>query len=127
MSLSIESGDPTNPRNYRGITLISSLGKLFCQILNNRIADYLEDINLFSKEQAGFRKRFRTTDHIFVLRKIIDKYVSIKNGRIYARFVDFQKVFDTVWHNALLLKLHNIGLHGKCFQTTQDMYRNSSV
>ena len=67
-----KSGDPTNPGNYSGITLNSSLGKLFYLILNNKIVEYLEDNNLLSKQQAGFRKGFRMTDHIFVLRKIID-------------------------------------------------------
>ena len=147
-----KSGDPTNPSNYRGITLNSSLGTLFYQILNNRVVEYLEDNDLLSKEQAGFRKGFRTTDHIFVLRKFIDKYINNRNGRIYACFVDFQtafgsvwhdvlllklhntgiqgkcfQTFDSVWHDALLLKLHNTGIQAKCFQTIRDMYRNSSV
>ena len=89
---------------------------------NNKIVDYLEDNNLFSKA-------FRTTDHIilFVLRNIVHKYINIKNDRIYTCFVDFQKAFDSVLHDALLLKLHNIGIEEKCFQTIQDMYRNSSV
>ena len=61
-----KSKDPTNRSNYRGIMLNSSLGKLFYQILNNRVAEYLEDNDLLSQEQAGFRKGFRTTDHILV-------------------------------------------------------------
>ena len=51
-----KNGDPTNPSNYRGITLNSSLGKRLYQILNNRVVEYLEDNDLLSKEQAGFRK-----------------------------------------------------------------------
>ena len=58
---------------------------------------------------------------------MIDKHTNITNGRIYACFVDFQKAFDSVWHDALLLKLHNIGIQGKCFQTVQEMYRNTFV
>ena len=50
-----------------------------------------------------------------------------KNGRIYIRFVDFQKAIDSVWHDAFLLKLHNIGIQGKCFLTIQNMYRHSYV
>ena len=121
-----KSGDPTIPSNYLGITLNSSLEKLFYQILNNRVVEYLEDNDLLSKEQSGFTKGFRTTDHIFVLRKIIDKYINNRNARIYACYVDFQKAFDNAWHDALLLNLHNTGIQGKCFQTIRDMYRNSS-
>ena len=120
-----KSGDPTNPSNYRGTTLHSSLGKLFYQILINRVVEYVEDNDLLSKEQAGFRKGFRMTDHIFVLRKIIDKYINNRNGRIYACFVDFQKAFDSVWHDALLLKLHNTGIQGKFFQTFDSVWHDA--
>ena len=122
-----KSGNPTNTSNYCGITLNSSVGKLFYQILKNRIVEYLKRYNLLSKEQAGFRKGFRTTVHISFLRKIINKYMKSRNGRIYACFADFQKAFDSVWHDALLLKLHNTGIQGKCFQTIQDLYRNPYV
>ena len=116
VNVSIYKGrDPTNPSNYLGTTLNSSLGKLFYQMLNYRVVEYLEDNDLLSKEQAGFRKGFRTTDHIFVFRKIIDKYINNRNGRICACFVDLQKSFDSVWHDALLLKLNNKGIQGKCF------------
>ena len=91
-----KSGDPTNPSNYRGITINISLGKLLYQILKNRVVEYLEDNDLLSKEQADFRKGFRTTDHIFVLRKIIDKYTNNRNGRIYACFVDSRKLLTVI-------------------------------
>ena len=64
-----KSGDFMNPGYYRGITLTNALGKFFCQILNNRITEYLEDNDILSKEQAGFRKTARTSDHIFILKK----------------------------------------------------------
>ena len=91
-----KSGDPINPSNYRGITINSSLGKLFYQILSNRVVEYLEENDILSKQQAGFRKGLRTTNHIFILIKIIDKYISNRNGSICACFVDFQKAFDSV-------------------------------
>ena len=61
--------DPTDPNNYRGV------GKVFCQIVNIRITDYLEQNNLIGDEQAGFQKNCRTTDHLFVLKSLIDKYI----------------------------------------------------
>ena len=57
-----------NPNNYRGITLNSCLGKLFFTILYNRLAPMLEEHNIFCKEQTGFRKNQRTTDHIYLLK-----------------------------------------------------------
>ena len=46
-----KSGDPTNPSNYRGITLNSSLGKLFYQILNNRVVESLKTNIYFQKSK----------------------------------------------------------------------------
>ena len=51
--------------------------------------------------QIGFKKNHRTSDHIFVLKTLIDKYFK-QNGKIYVCFVDFQKAFDKVWRLSLL-------------------------
>ena len=63
-----KNGSQYDPNNYRGITLNSCLGKLFCHVLNNRITSELEMRSFFKQEQAGFRKNHRTSDHIFILR-----------------------------------------------------------
>ena len=46
-----KSGDPTNSSNYHGITLNSSLGKLFYQTLNNRVVEYLDEKLYFQKSK----------------------------------------------------------------------------
>ena len=61
-------GPRDDANNYRGITLLSCLGKLFTSILNNRLTEFCEE-NLIIKEiQAGFRKGYSTLDHVFVLK-----------------------------------------------------------
>ena len=49
-------GDPTKPDNYRPITLLSCLGKVFTCILNNRLEAFASEINLLKENQAGFRR-----------------------------------------------------------------------
>ena len=124
----LKSGDPLNPNNYRGITLNNTMGKLFCQVINNRIITFMEDNQLYAREQAGFRKVSRTSDQIYVLRKLVED--TIKSGtkkRLYSCFVDFRKAFDSVWHDALMLKLYRTGVRGKCLKVIQSMYTNSSI
>ena len=53
-------GSKTDPENYRPVTLLSCLGKLFTCILNNRLSKYMEDNNLLSETQSGFRKDYST-------------------------------------------------------------------
>jgi hypothetical protein len=63
------------PENYPGIAINSCtcIGKLFNTVLNNRLDKHLIDNNLINKCQIGFSKKARTSDHIFVLKTLIDK------------------------------------------------------
>ena len=68
--------DPSKGENYRGITLQSSLSKLFTSILNNRLYDYTTKKGILKDEKGGFRKMNGTLDStcIFILKMLIDKY-----------------------------------------------------
>ena len=101
-----KSGDKENPSNYRGITVNNCLGKLFNTIINKRIVTYLETNKLLSDTQIGFRPGRRTTDHIFLLKTIIDKYKHQKK-HVYACYVDLSRAFDTIWRDGLFYKLSN--------------------
>ena len=59
-----KSGEKENPNNYRNITLSNSLGKLFNIILYKRFTTKLQNANILSPVQAGFRKDHRKSDHI---------------------------------------------------------------
>ena len=83
-------------------------------------------IILLHKSQIGFMPNNRTTDHVFTLRTLIDKYVHNHNGKIYACFVDFRKAFDSVWHNGLLNKLLQINLGGSFYNLIKSLYSKSS-
>ena len=100
---------------------------LFLQNLYNRIVDYLRYNNLFSKEQEGFKKGFgRPPIYSFYDRLLTNIQTSRIVGYTSALLI-FRELFGSVWHDAFLLKLHSIVIQGKCVQTIQDMYRNSSV
>ena len=62
-----------NVDNY--ITLLSTLGKVFTSLLNARLNQFANEINLIGIEQAGFRKGQSTTDQIFSLKCLLDLYL----------------------------------------------------
>ena len=68
-----KNGNQFDPNNYRGITLNSCFGKLFCHVLNNRITFELESMSFLKSQQAGFRSNHRTSDQLFILRTVVDK------------------------------------------------------
>ena len=113
--------------NYRGISITSCLGKCFTALMTNRLVACLEKHKVFADNQAAFRKDRRTTDHIFTLRSIINKYCLKQRGKLYTCFVDFRKAFDSVWREAMLLKLLRLGVRGNFYFLLKSMYQNTTA
>jgi hypothetical protein len=67
-----KKGDTLDPNNYRAISVSSCLSKIFTHIINQRLGDFCDDNDIIPCEQIGFCKGHGTTDHIFVLKTIID-------------------------------------------------------
>jgi hypothetical protein len=109
-----KKGDKSDIKNYRGITLLSNFAKLFTCVLNQRISKWCEENNTISDAQFGFRKGRSTVDAVFVLYSIIENYVN-SNKRLYCCFVDMKRCFDSIYLNALWLKLYKkLTLMVKC-------------
>ena len=102
------------------------LGKLFTSILNNRLKKHILQLNTLHPAQIGLLPKHRTSDDIFTLRTLVDKYV-INNPKekLYTCFIDFKKAFDSVWHDNLYYKLlqHNKG--SKFYDLIKNLYSKS--
>ena len=70
-----KQGSNCDVENFRGITLLSILGKLFTRILNNRIQTWAEDYGIYIEAQNGFRPGRGTTDSIFILHCLINIFL----------------------------------------------------
>ena len=115
-----------DPSNYQGITLLSSLGKLFSSLIYNHIENEIESKDILSPSQAGFRKKYRTTDHIFTLFSFIKKALC-KGKYLYTCFVDFRKAYDSICRKRMLYRLEEIGLIGKILDIIKSMYKSPKV
>ena len=87
---------------------------------------YIEEKNLLRKEQGGFRKGYRTIDHIFTLLTLVNKHLS-KGEKLYACFVDLKKAYDSVWRDGLFYKLQKLGIDKKTTNIIENMYKNTST
>ena len=83
-------------QNYRTISLISHPSKVMLKIVLNRLKPQAEKI--IAEEQAGFRARRSTTEQIFNLRILCERYLQHQQLPLPHIFVDFKKAFDRVWH-----------------------------
>ena len=123
ISSMFKSGDPNDCNNYRGICVSSCLGKLFTSLLQNILTLFLEEHDLLSPNQGGFSAGYRTSDHIFILKTLINKHVYNKN--LFVCFVYFQKAFNSVARKAMLTKLLKKGVGGIFFYLIKNMYSNT--
>ena len=97
-------GVPTLPENYRPITILSCMGKLFTAILKTRLNTFLEVNSILNETTCGFRASYSTSDNIFVMNALIE-YLRVRKLKLFCAFIDFTKAFDNVWRVDLLGKL----------------------
>ena len=123
--------DPSKVENYRGITLLSALGKLFTSVLNNLLYDYMVQKGIFKAERGGFRKMHGTVDSIFTLKMLTDKYVKSKpqkhrnSDTLSKCFVDFRNAFDCIRPRQKLFdQLRKEGVQGRFLNVLISVYSN---
>jgi hypothetical protein len=114
-----KGGDKSLPDNYRPISLLPNFSKIIEKIMSNRLTSYLENNNLISSNQFGFRKGHSTLHPIVHL---INQISLSNNSNHYsiAIFCDLKKAFDTVDHKILLKKLYKLGVKGLAYEWFKD-------
>lgn len=112
MQSEFKNGDTTNVNNYRAITLVSCMAKLFTSIFNKRLCDWAENNDKLFESQFSFRKGKSTTDAVFILHSIIEHILN-DNKTLFCAFIDLRKACDSVYRNGLWCKLYNCGINGK--------------
>ncbi len=122
-----KKGSKSVPANYRGITLMSCLGKLFLSILNARLLKYALDNKILSKKQLGFLAGNRCSDAHIIINNMIRKYCHNQGKKIFCSFIDFSKAFDTVPRDILLDKLKGHGITGCFFNIIKNIYSNDKA
>ena len=107
-------GERSTAKNYRPVSLLSVVSKVFEKLKNNRIVDHLEKCGLFSDFQYGFRSSRSTADLLTVISDRIARAFS-SSGATRAVALNISEAFDRVWHAGLLHKLKSYGISGQVF------------
>ena len=113
-------GDIQSCSNYRGIKLISHSMKLWERVVERRLRSELT----FSEQQYGFMPGKSTTDALFALRVLMEKY---REGQkeLHCVFVDLEKAYDKVPREEVWYCMRKSGLAEKYVRIVQDMYDDS--
>ena len=104
-----KKGDRTNATNYRPISLLSCLGKVFEKCVFKHLYNFLKTMDIITKAQSGFTPG---DSAVFQLVDLYDTFCrALDDGKeVRVVFCDISKAFDRVWHRGLLFKLKQAGV-----------------
>jgi len=97
--------------NYRPISLLSVVGKIYEKIICERLADHLDKHHLLSHKQFGFRKERSTGDLLLKMSSSWNKSLDRREDS-YVVALDIAGAFDRVWHAGLISKIKSLGIDG---------------
>ena len=122
-----KKGQKSEPSNYRGITLMSCLGKLFMAILNKRLLQYTMQNKILSESQLGFIAGNRCSDAHIIINNIVRKHCHKNKAKLFCSFIDFSKAFDTIPRDILFRKLQSYGINGRFFNIIKNIYNDDQA
>jgi len=118
--------DPQIAGNYRPISLLRCLGKLFEKLLSKPLINHLLDNKLINPWQRAFLPGMEANEHVYRFANLIQvaNHYGWKGGAI---FLDVEKAFDSVWQNALKYKLTTMNLPNKYIRILSSFLDNRTI
>ena len=118
-----KEGDPDDITNYRPISVLPIISKLFERAAANQIVEFLENNNILSNRQHAYRKSHSTETCLFELLNNVYKNLDDKLFVAVAK-LDLSKAFDSISHNLLLKKMQKLGLENNSLMWIQSYLSN---
>ena len=116
-----KKGEADNAANYRPISLLSSVYKIYMIMIRQRMQHAIED--KLSATQYGFRPKRSTSHAIYIIRRLQD-YAEVKGTQLSLALLDWEKAFDKIQHDKLYQALYRMGFSEHYRKVIENCYRN---
>lgn len=119
-----KKGDKTNISNYRPISLVSTICKIFTKLIQSRLKNILEAYQ--PEEQVGFRRNKSTLNNLQTVNQLIEK-ANEYNIELFLCFVDFNKAFDSLEHSSIWEALEEAGVEKDYIDVIKELYKDNTA
>jgi len=116
-----KKGNVEDPGNYRPISLLQSLYKIYATMIQMRLAANIEE--KIWKTQYGFRAKHSTAEALYITRRIQDFYET-HGDKFFMLFLDWEKAFDKVDQKKLINALYRLNIPAKILKIIESFYRD---
>ena len=116
-------GKKDDPSNYRPISILSSINKIFEKIIYHRLYKHFTENNILYDYQFGFRQNHSTAQALIEITDYLKCSID-EQKKVCGIFLDLTKAFDTVDHNILLKKLQHYGIRGSTNELIESYLTN---
>ena len=118
-----KKGDPRKLCNYRPISIIPVLAKIFEKLLYKKLLNYFDKYHVLHDNQFGFTKHKSTEIAVMHAINYIQKELDNKNN-VIGVFLDLKKAFDVIDHSILLQKLEHYGIRDRMYKLISSYLEN---
>ena len=110
---------------YRGVTLLSVVGKVFAMVVEARLRSFCESRGLLTDCQFGFRQGRSCRDPLLVVTEVMEQRG--EGERVFLGFLDIAKAYPSVWRKGMWLRLWEVGVRGRMWRVVQSLYAKCEV
>ena len=118
-----KDGDMSSTTNFRPITLLSCVFKLYERILEDRLRSFLVSNSMIPDIQKGAQRKTGTTEALFSILSVLDQ----NKGPATLALLDLSKAYDRVWREGLWAKLGVMGVEGKLLTALMSTYSSPTM
>lgn len=121
----VKKGKGEKVGEYKGVTVMSTLYKIYAGLLANRLKEEVEKKGMIPPNQTGFRRGMGTIDNIYVLNYVIHNRIEKKGGKLVAMFVDLRAAFDSVDRGELIKAMRKRGVREGLTERIEELLRET--